>query len=248
MRTHSLYRQVFERRITVVQFQMALDTGCGCTCSLKFRMICLISEIPLSLFRLPLLLLYLFLFKWHQLRRTEYSNVYGINHIQTCFFSSNYKIRMAISQSFSQPARKRCASKFRSGWGFFPNPYLDSCSLIPDIFLSFFFFFWKEVLEMSSPRLNEQLYTLLMVVDQNHHGDRKAAGHVDIQANCFLCHSFPSPQLSVSFHPPKHSNGRKRRQKSTFFPVRQWIGCPWRGGLWEGRAPRLWCCVAVGIF
>lgn len=70
---------------------------------------------------------------------------------------------------------------------------------------------------MSSPRLNEQLYTLLMVVDQNHHGDRKAAGHVDIQANCFLCHSFPSPQLSVSFHPPKHSNGGKRCQKSTFF-------------------------------
>lgn len=115
-------------------------------------------------------------------------------------------------------------------------------------YFSFFFFFWKEVLEMSSPRLNEQLYTLLMVVDQNHHGNRKAAGHVDIQANCFLCHSFPSPQLSVSFHPPKHSNGRKRRQKSKFFPVRQWIGCPWRGGLWEGRAPRLWCCVAVGIF
>lgn len=115
----------------------ALDTGCGCTCSLKFRMICLRSEIPLSLFRLPLLLLYLFLFKWHQLRRTECSNVYGIKHIQTCFFSSNYKIRMAISQSFSQPARKRCASKFCSGWGFFPNPCLDSCSLIPDIFFFF---------------------------------------------------------------------------------------------------------------
>lgn len=129
MCTRSLYRQVFERRITVVQFQMK---------SLGFGL-CLISEIPLSLFRLPLLLLYLFLFKWHQLRRTECSNVYGMKHIQTCFFSSNYKIRMAISQSFSQPARKRCASKFRSGWGFFPNPYLDSCSLIPDIFLSFFF-------------------------------------------------------------------------------------------------------------
>lgn len=153
MRTHSLYRQVFERRITVVQFQMALDTGCGCTCSLKFRMICLISEIPLSLFRLPLLLLYLFLFKWHQLRRTECSNVYGIKHIQTCFFSSNYKIRMAISQSFSQPARKRCASKFRSGWGFFPNPYLDSCSLIPDIFLSFFFFFEKKCWKWAVPDL-----------------------------------------------------------------------------------------------
>lgn len=66
--------------------------------------------------------------------------------------------------------------------------------------------------KMSSHRLNEQVYTLLMVVDQNHHGDHEAAGHCDIQPTVF----------SVTLPPPTtasllRAQMVKRRQKSEFF-------------------------------
>lgn len=102
--------------------------------------------------------------------------------------------------------------------------FQSKCSLLLSVFS-------KEMLKMSSHR---QFYTLLMVVDQNRHGDQKAVGHCDIQPTGFSV-SPPPPSSSI---PSKNSNGEAPPEKS-IFPVRQWIGCSWRGGLWEGRAPRL---------
>lgn len=65
---------------------------------------------------------------------------------------------------------------------------------------------------MSSHRLNEQVYTLLMVVDQNHHGDQKAAGHYNIQPTGFPV-TRPPPSSSI---PPQNSNGEAPPEKSVF--------------------------------
>lgn len=73
--------------------------------------------------------------------------------------------------------------------------------------------FGKDMQRMSSHRLNEQVYTLLMVVDQNHHGDQKAAGHRDIQPT-----GFPAPtQPLQQEHPLLKTQLVKRRQKNEFF-------------------------------
>lgn len=46
-----------------------------------------------------------------------------------------------------------------------------------------------------SHRLNERVYTLLMVVDGNRHGDRRAAGLCDAQPTCFSA-ALPPPAAS----------------------------------------------------
>lgn len=90
--------------------------------------------------------------------------------------------------------------------------------------------------------LNEQVYTLLMVVDQNHHGDRRSSRPPRHSAKLFFFSFFFFP-LSLLVLPQQQQQQQQRlllrarmlnrRQKSEFFLSDSGLAAPWRGGLWE---------------
>lgn len=72
-------------------------------------------------------------------------------------------------------------------------------------------------------RLNEQLYTLLMLVDQNHHGDREAAGHSNMQPTAF-CVTLPPLNTRQQRQRRRHLKcGSAARKVNFSCPTVDWL-------------------------